>query len=61
MGKSRYHTDVERTQIVALHKMGCLNAKFRSKLVSTSHPFKEQLKKFNSEGIYGNRKKSGRP
>ena len=61
MNKNRYHTDVERAQIVALHKIGLLNAKFRSKLVSTSHPFKDQLKKFISEGIYGNQKKSGRP
>ena len=42
MGKNRYHTDVERAQIVALHKIGVSQRQFRSKLASTGHLSKEQ-------------------
>ena len=57
MVKNRYHTDVERGQIVALHKMDCLNAKFLSNLVSTGHLFSGQSKNLPQMGFLAIEKK----
>ena len=61
MGKNRYHTDVERAQIVALHKNGLSQCQISKQIGVNSSSVQRTIRKFNSEGIYGNRKKSGRP
>ena len=59
MTKNSYHTEVERAQIVALHKNG-LSQRQISKQLSISKPsIKRATTKFKNKGIYGNRKKSG--
>ena len=60
MGKNRYHTDVERAQIVALHKNGLSQRQISKQISVNRSSIQRAIKKFNSEGIYGNRKKGGR-
>ena len=61
MGKNRYHTDVERAQIVALHKNGLSQRRISKQIGVNRSSVQRVIKKFNSERIYGDRKKSGRP
>ena len=61
MTKNSYHTEVERAQIVALHK-NYLSQRHISKQLSISKSFiPRTITKFKNRGIYGNRKKSGKP
>ena len=61
MGKNRYHTDVERAQKVALHKTGLSQRQISEQLGVSKSSVQRAIEKFNMEGIYNNRKKSGRP
>ena len=61
MGKNRYHTDVKRAQIVTLHKNGLSQHQISKQIGVNRSSVQRAIKKFNSEGIYGNQKKSGRP
>ena len=61
MVKNRYHTDVERGQIVALHKNGLSQRQISKQLGINRSSVQRAIKKFATEGIFGNRKKSGRP
>ena len=61
MTKNSYHTEAERTEIVALHK-NCPSQRQISKQLSINKSsIKRAITKFKNEEIYGNRKKSGRP
>ena len=60
MGENRYHTDVERAQMVALHKTGLSQHQISEQLGVSKSSVQRAIEKFNMEGIYGNRKKSGR-
>ena len=59
MVKNRYHTDVECGQIIALHKNGL--SQISKQLGINRSSVQRPIKKFATEGIFGNRKKSGRP
>ena len=61
MGKNLYHTDVERSQIAALHKIVLSQRQISKQIGVNRSSVQRAIKKFTSEGIYGNRKKSGRP
>ena len=61
MGKNRYHTEVEHAQIVALHKIGLSQRQILKQIGVNRSSSHRAIKKFTSEGIYGNRKESGRP
>ena len=61
MVKTRYHTDVKRGQIVALHKNGLSQRQISEQLGINRSSVQRAIKKFATEGIFGNRKKSGRP
>ena len=61
MGGNQYHTDVERAQMVALHKTGLSQRQISEQLGVSKSSVQRAIEKFNMEGIYGNRKKSGRP
>ena len=60
MCKNLYHTAVERAQIVALHTNGMSQHQILKQIGVNKSFVQRAIKKFNSEGIYGNRKKSGR-
>ena len=61
MGKNWYHTDVERAQVDALQKNGLSQRQISRQIVVNRSSVQRAIKKFNSEGINGNRKKNGRP
>ena len=61
MVKSRYHADVERGQIVALHKNGLSQRQILKQLGINRSSVQRAIKKSNTEEIHGNRIKSGRP
>ena len=61
MGKNRYHTDVEHAQIVTLHKIGLSQHQILKQIDVNRSSVQRAIRKFTSEGIYGNRKKSSRP
>ena len=61
MKKNRYHTDVERGQSVVLHKNGLSQCQISKQLGINRSSVQRAIKKFATEGIFGNRKKSGRP
>ena len=61
MGKNRYHTEIEHAQIVALHKIGLSQRQILKQIGVKRSSSQRVIKKFTSEGIYGNRKESGRP
>ena len=61
MPKNRYHTEVERAQIVTLHQHGLSQRQISKDLGISRASVQRTIKKFLLEGIYGNRKKSGRP
>ena len=61
MIKNRYHTDVERGQIVALHKSGLSQRQISELLGINRSSVQRAIKKFNTEGILGNRIISGKP
>ena len=61
MGENRYHADVERAQKVALHKTGLSQRQISEQLGVSKSSVQRAIEKFNMEGIYNNRKKSGRP
>ena len=60
MTKNLYHTEVECAQIVALHKNGLSHCQISKHLSITKSSIQRAITKFKNEGIYGNRKKSGR-
>ena len=59
--KNSYHTEVERAQIVALHKNGLSQRQISKQLSIGKSSIKRAVTKFKNKGIYGNRKKSGKP
>ena len=61
MPKNRYHIAVERTQIVTLHQHGLSQRQISKDLGISRTSVQRAIKKFLLEGIYENRKKSGRP
>ena len=61
MGKFRYHTDVERAQIVVLHKTGLSQRQISKQLVISKLSIQSAIKNFKTDGFYGDRKKTGRP
>ena len=61
MGKNPYTTEVKRAQIVALHKNGLSQRQISKQLSVSKSSVQRAIQKFNEEGIYGNRKRSGRP
>ena len=61
MGKNQYHTDVECAQIVALHKNEWSQCHILKQIGVNRSSGQRAIKKFNSEGIYKNLKKSDRP
>ena len=58
--KNSHHTEVERAQIVALHKNGLSQRQIYKKLSISKPSIKRAITKFKNKGIYGNRKKSGK-
>ena len=54
MVKNRYHTDVERGQFVALHKNGLSQRKISKQLGINRSSVQRAIKKFATEGIFGN-------
>ena len=61
MTKNSYHTEVERAQIVVLHKNGLSQRQISKELSISESSVPRAVAKLKNEGIYGNRKKSGRP
>ena len=61
MPKNRYHTAVEHAQIVTLHQHGLSPRQISKDLGISRTSVQRAIKKFLLEGIYENRKKSGRP
>ena len=59
--QNSYHTEVECAQIVAFHKNGLSHCQISKQLSITTSSIQRAITKFKNEGIYGNRKKSGRP
>ena len=59
MGKNQYHTDVECAQIVVLHKIGLSQGQISKQIGVNMSSIQRAIKKFNSEGIYGNRRVVG--
>ena len=54
MVKNRYHTDVERGQIVVLHKNGLFQRQISRQLGINRSSVQRAIKKFATEGIFGN-------
>ena len=61
MTKNSFHTKVERAQIVVLHKNGISQRQINKELSIGKSSIQKAIAKFKTAGIYGNRKKSGRP
>ena len=61
MIKKLYHSKVECSQIVAFHKNELSQCQISKQLSITKSSIQRAITKFKNEGIYGNRKKSGRP
>ena len=57
MVKNWYHTDVERGQIVALHKNGLSQRQISKQLGINRSSVQRAIKKFATEEIFDNRKK----
>ena len=54
MTKNSYHTEVERAQIVALHKIGLSQHQIPKQLNISKSSVQRAITKFKNEGIYGN-------
>ena len=61
MTKNSYYTELERAQIVALHKNGLSQRQLSKQLNISKSYIQRAITKFKNEGICGNRKKNGRP
>ena len=61
MTKNSYHTEIERAQIVALHKNGLSQRQISKQLSISKSSIKRAITKFKNKEIYSNRKKSGKP
>ena len=61
MTKNSYYTEVERAQIVALHKNGLSQRQISKQLSIGKSSIKRAITEFKNKGNYGNRKKSGKP
>ena len=61
MTRNSYHTEVERAQIVVLHKNGQSQRQISKELSISKSSIQRAIAEFKTEEIYGNRKKSGRP
>ena len=61
MAKNSYYTEVERAEIVAFHKNGLSQRQLSKQLNISKSSIQRAITKFKNEGIYGNRKKNGRP
>ena len=61
MTKNSYHTEVERAQTVGLHKNGPSQRQISKELSISKSFIPRAIAKFKTEGIYANKKKSGRP
>ena len=61
MTKNSYHIEVESAQIVALHKYGLSQRQISKQLSISKSSIQRAITKFKNKGIYGNRKKSGKP
>ena len=57
MVKNRYHTNVERGQIVALYKNGLSQCQISKQLGINRSSVQRAINKFATEGIFGNQKK----
>ena len=61
MTKNSYRTEVECAQIAALHNNGLSQHQISKHLSISKSSIQRAITKFKNRGIYGNRKKSGKP
>ena len=54
MTKNSYHTEVERAQIVALHKNGLSQCQISKQLSINKSFIQRAITKFKNKGIYSN-------
>ena len=61
MGKEQFLTEVQRAQIVILHEEGVFERQIAARLSVSKTGVHQEITKHVSEGIFCDRKRSGRP